>query len=125
MKKNLSYRDKLLELATIYRVSEVNNYTRNKKYLTTPQLEHILKKNKVPIPTEINKSLLEIQIKKISKPVYQTGNKITGFFGSILTEFLRFLTSIKKAFIKLIQTIFYGILNLETLISKGTVNYLN
>ncbi len=63
MKKNLSYRDKLLELATIYRVSEVNNYTRNKKYLTTPQLEHILKKNKVPIPTEINKSLLEIQVK--------------------------------------------------------------
>ncbi len=125
MKKNLSYRDKLLELATIYRVSEVNNYTRNKKYLTTPQLEHILKKNKVPIPTEINKSLLEIQVKKISKPVYQTGNKITGFFGSIMTEFLRFLTSIKKAFIKLIQTIFYGILNLGTLISKGTVNSLN
>ena len=79
MKKNLSYRDKLLELATIYKVGEVNNYLKNKKYLTTPQLEHILKKNKVPIPTEINKSLLEIQVKKISKPVYYTGSKINQF----------------------------------------------
>ena len=57
MKKNLSYRDKLLELANIYKVGEIKNYLKNKKYLTTPQLEHILKKNKVPIPTEINKSL--------------------------------------------------------------------
>ena len=65
MKKNLSYREKLLELSKIYKISEVNSYIRNKKYLTTPQIEHILKKNKVPIPTEINKSLLEIQVKKI------------------------------------------------------------
>ena len=78
MKKNLSYREKLLELGNIYKVSEIKNYTKNKKYLTTPQLELILKKNKVPIPTEINKSLIEIQVKKISKPVYSTGNKISG-----------------------------------------------
>ena len=80
MKKNLSYRDKLLELASIYKVSEVNAYIKNKKYLTTPQLEHILKKNKVPIPTEINKSLLEIQVRKISKPVYDTSYKINEKF---------------------------------------------
>ena len=76
MKKNLSYREKLLELASIYKVVEVKNYSKNKKHLTTPQLEHILKKNKVPIPTEINKSLIEIQAKKISKPIFSTGNKI-------------------------------------------------
>ena len=45
--------------------------------------------------------------------------------GGAIGASLRFLTSIKKAFIKLIQTIFYGILNLGTLISKGTVNSLN
>ena len=65
MKKNLSYRDKLLELASIYKISEIKNYEKSKKYLTTPQIEHILKKNKVPIPTEVNKSILEIQAKKI------------------------------------------------------------
>ena len=57
MKKNLSYRDKLLELASIYKISEIKNYEKSKKYLTTPQIEHILKKNKVPIPTEVNKSI--------------------------------------------------------------------
>ena len=34
MKKNISYRDKLLELASIYRINDIRNYTRNKKYLT-------------------------------------------------------------------------------------------
>ena len=46
MKKNLSYRDKLLELASIYKISEVQNYIKRKKNLTTHQIEHILKKNK-------------------------------------------------------------------------------
>ena len=31
MKKNLSYRDKLLELASIYKISEVQNYIKRKK----------------------------------------------------------------------------------------------
>ena len=56
MKKNLSYRDKLLELASIYRVNEVTNYTKNKKYLTTPQLEHILKKNNVIFCVKITRT---------------------------------------------------------------------
>ena len=58
MKKNLSYREKLLELSKIYKISEIQNYIRSKKHLTTSQIEHILKKNKVPIPTEINVSFL-------------------------------------------------------------------
>ena len=64
MKKIISYREKLLELVNIYRISEVKNYIKNKKKLTTPQIEHILKKNNVPIPTEINKSILSIYSKK-------------------------------------------------------------
>jgi hypothetical protein len=68
MKKNISYRDKLLELASIYKINDIRNYTRNKKYLTTAQIEHILKKNNVPIPNEINKSIYEIHSKKIINP---------------------------------------------------------
>ena len=54
MVKNLSYREKLLELSRIYKISEIQNYIKRKKNLTTSQIEHILKKNKVPIPKDFN-----------------------------------------------------------------------
>ena len=47
MKKKLSYRDKLLELAYIYNVKEIQEYVKNKKNLTSGQLELILKKNNI------------------------------------------------------------------------------
>jgi len=52
MKKRLSYRDKLLELAYIYNVKEIKEYVKNRKNLTTGQLELILKKNNIVIPKE-------------------------------------------------------------------------
>jgi len=57
MKKNLSYREQLLELARIYKIHDIKVYIKSKKYLTSAQIEHILKKNKVPVPNEINKSI--------------------------------------------------------------------
>ena len=125
MKKNLSYRDKLLELANIYRVGEIKNYIKNKRYLTTPQLEHILKKNKVPIPTEINKSLLEIQVKKIAKPVYSTGGKIGDFFFYIRKGISRTFLYLQKLIIRFFLSIFDGILNFSSFVSKATMNSLN
>ena len=47
MKKKLSYRDKLIELANIYDVKEIKDYVKRRKNLTTGQLELILKKNKI------------------------------------------------------------------------------
>ena len=44
MKKRLTYRDQLLELAKIYNVREVQDYVKRRKNLTTGQLELILKK---------------------------------------------------------------------------------
>ena len=49
MKKKLSYRDKLLELAYIYNVREIQDYTKRRKNLTSGQIELILKKNKIII----------------------------------------------------------------------------
>ena len=46
MKKKLSYRDKLLELAYIYNVKEIQDYTKRRMNLTTGQIELILKKMK-------------------------------------------------------------------------------
>ena len=72
MKKKLSYRDKLLELAYIYNVREIQDYAKNRKNLTTGQIELILKKNKIIIP----KNLKQVFLKKISLNLYQNLNQI-------------------------------------------------
>ena len=125
MKKNISYRDKLLELAQIYKVQEILNYKKNKKYLTTSQIEHLLKKNNVPIPTEINKSLLEIHSKKITKPISSAGEAFTDFFKSGVKGFINLFFSIIKNIGSLISGFFNGILKICSWISKTTVNILN
>ena len=52
MKKKLSYREKLIELAYIYDVKEIKEYVKSRKNLTYGQLELILKKNKITIPKD-------------------------------------------------------------------------
>ena len=78
MVKNLSYREKLLELSRIYKISEIQNYIKRKKNLTTSQIEHILKKNKVPIPKDFNVGFFE---KNFTKPLSKAGRNVTGFYG--------------------------------------------
>ena len=64
MKKKLSYRDKLVELAYIYDVKEIKDYERSRKNLTTGQLELILKKNKIIIPKDFKSNFLRDNIFK-------------------------------------------------------------
>ena len=52
MKKNISYRDQLIELSRLYRVDEVKNYIRSKKNLTVSQIELVLLKNKIRLPEQ-------------------------------------------------------------------------
>ena len=59
MKKKLSYRDKLIELAYIYNVKEIQDYVKRRKNLTTGQIELILKKNKIIIPKEFKTSFFK------------------------------------------------------------------
>ena len=125
MKKNISYRDKLLELSRIYQIHEIKSYIRNKKYLTTAQIEHILKKNRVPIPTEINKSILEIHSKKIKRPFELLNSSlklfVKNFYYSVTNLFITFITSIKKIFLFFIESIF----NFINFVKKTTINILN
>ena len=58
MKKKLSYRDKLIELAYIYDVKEIKDYVRSRKNLTSGQLELILKKNKIVIPKDFKSNFI-------------------------------------------------------------------
>ncbi len=68
MKKKLSYRDKLVELAYIYDVKEIKEYEKSRKSLTTGQLELILKKNKIIIPKDYKSNFIRDNfIKPISK----------------------------------------------------------
>ncbi|MAW17461.1 MAG: hypothetical protein CBE32_000765 [Candidatus Pelagibacter sp. TMED272] len=76
MKKRLSYRDKLLELAQIYSVKEVQEYINNKKNLTTGQLELILRKNKIIIPKDFNTSFFK---ENFTKPLFKVSKKIDDF----------------------------------------------
>ena len=66
MKKRLSYRDKLLELAYIYNVQEIQDYTKNRKNLTTGQIELILKKQ-IVIPKEFKTNFKENFVKPVTK----------------------------------------------------------
>ncbi len=58
MKKKLSYRDKLIELAYIYDVKEIKDYEKSRKNLTSGQLELILRKNKITIPKDFKSNFL-------------------------------------------------------------------
>ncbi len=76
MKKRLSYRDKLIELAQIYNVKEVQDYIKSRKTLTSGQLELILKKNKIVIPKEFNTSFFK---ENITKPLSRASKQIDDF----------------------------------------------
>jgi len=125
MKKIITYRDKLLELAKIYNISEIRNYIRNKKYLTTIQLELILKKNKVPIPKEINKNILEIHSKKIKKPFFVAGSLLSHLVNKTLEKTLKFFLNTKNKIKNFFYLVYVSILNFFSWISKVTLKILN
>jgi uncharacterized FlgJ-related protein len=76
MQKKLSYRDKLLELAYIYNVKEIQEYVKNRKNLTSGQLELILKKNKIAIPKDLQSNFIK---ENFIKPIAKFKNNITEF----------------------------------------------
>mgnify|MGYP001169612725 CR=1 FL=1 len=125
MKKNMTYREKLLELARIYRISEINNYAKNKKTLTILQLELLLKKNKVTIPKEVNKNLIQIQAKKISTPIFSFGKNVRNFLESIISNTIKTIFLFKKTLINIAYFFKTGINNFLNFISKTTIELLN
>ena len=76
MKKRLSYRDKLIELAEIYGVKEIQDYIKRRKNLTSGQLELILKKNKIIIPKDFKTNFFK---ENISKPFSRVKTDLFNF----------------------------------------------
>jgi len=67
VKKDIPYRDQLLELSKLYKIPEVKSYIRSRKNLTTSQLELILLKNKIPLPAHSfsRKQVAKIKFKEL------------------------------------------------------------
>ena len=66
MKKNIPYREQLIELSKLYKIQEVKSYITSKKKLTTSQIELILLKNKIRLPEHSynKKKISEIKFKE-------------------------------------------------------------
>jgi len=76
MKKKLSYREKLIELAYIYDVREIKDYVKSRKNLTSGQLELILKKHRITIPKDFKSNILRDYL---TKPIGKLKTNISEF----------------------------------------------
>jgi Bax protein len=88
VKKKLSYRDKLVELAYIYDVKEIKDYEKSRKSLTSGQLELILRKNKITIPKDFKSNFLR---DNIYKPVSKIKSNIIDFKDNRLKDKNKFI----------------------------------
>ena len=93
MKKKLSYRDKLLELAYIYNVKEIQDYTKRRKNLTTGQIELILKKNKIIIPKDFKTSFIK---ENFSKPISKLKSNLIEYKDEKIKDKNRFFRRVEN-----------------------------
>ena len=87
MKKDISYRDQLIELSRLYKIDEVKSYLQSKKNLTTSQIELILLKNKIPLPAHSynKKKIAEIKFKEQVVTNIVLTIALLGFITSLIT----------------------------------------
>ena len=87
MKKDIPYREQLLELSRLYKVPEVKSYIKSKKNLTTSQLELILLKNRIPLPAHSysRKHVAEIKFKEQVITNIILTIALLGFITSLIT----------------------------------------
>ena len=122
MKKKLSYRDKLLELAYIYNVKEIQDYTKNRKNLTTGQIELILKKNKIIIPKDFKTSFIK---ENFVKPVSKIKSNIINYKEEKIKDKNRFLRRLENYKYDTKRRFNHGLNNLWKGIGVAGVHFLN
>ena len=122
MKKKLSYRDKLLELAYIYNVKEVQDYTKNRKNLTTGQIELILKKNKIIIPKDFKTSFFK---ENFIKPVSKIKSNIVDYKEEKIKDKNRFLRKVENYKHDTTRKFSHGVNNLWKGLGNAGINFLN
>ena len=122
MKKKLSYRDKLLELAYIYNVKEIQEYTKRRKTLTVGQIELILKKNKIIIPKDFKTNFFK---ENFIKPVSKIKSNIVEYKEEKIKDKNRLLRRIENYKYDTTRKINHGISSLWKGIGIAGINFLN
>ena len=122
MKKKLSYRDKLLELAYIYNVKEIQDYTKRRKDLTTGQIELILKKNKIIIPKEFKTNFLK---ENFVKPFTRLKSSIEDYKEEKIKDKNRFLRRVENYKYDSSRKVSHVLNNLWKGIGSAGLNFLN
>ena len=122
MKKKLSYRDKLIELAYIYNVKEIQDYTKRRKNLTTGQIELILKKNKIVIPKDFKTSFFK---ENFTKPISKFKTSIIGYKEEKIKDKNRFFRRVENYKYDTSRKINHGINNLWKGVGNTGINFLN
>ena len=122
MKKKLSYRDKLLELAYIYNVKEIQEYTKRRKDLTTGQIELILKKNKIIIPKDYKTSFFK---ENFSKPISKFKASIIEYKEEKIKDKNRFFRRVENYKYDTSRKVNHGINNIWKIIGNAGINFLN
>ena len=122
MKKKLSYRDKLLELAYIYNVKEIQDYTKRRKDLTTGQIELILKKNKIIIPKDFKTNFLK---ENFVKPFTRLKSNIEDYKEEKIKDKNRFLRRIENYKYDTSRKFNHSVNNLWKSAGSAGINLLN
>jgi Bax protein len=122
MKKKLSYRDKLVELAYIYDVKEIKDYEKSRKNLTSGQLELILKKNKIVIPKDFKSNFLR---DNIIKPVGKIKSSLTEYKENKIKDKNRALRKLENFKLDTNRKIGRAFKDLWVQLGKIGLNFLN
>ena len=122
MKKKLSYRDKLLELAYIYDVKEIKDYVKSRKNLTSGQIELILKKNKITVPKDYKSNFFK---DNILKPISKAKSDLADFKDEKIKEKNKFIRKIENYKYDSIRKFNFGIKTFWNNLGKIGLNFLN
>ena len=122
MKKKLSYRDKLLELAYIYNVKEIQDYTKNRKNLTTGQIELILKKNKIIIPKDFKSNFFK---DNFIKPVSRFKSNIINYKEEKIKDKNRLFRKVENYKYDTSRKLNHSVSNLWKSLGNAGIHFLN
>ena len=122
MKKKLSYRDKLVELAYIYDVKEIKDYEKSRKNLTSGQLELILKKNKITIPKDFKANFLR---DNFVKPIGKIKSNFLDFKENKIKDKNKALRKLENFKLDTNRKIGRAFKDLWTQLGKIGLNFLN
>ncbi len=122
MKKKLSYRDKLLELAYIYNVKEIQEYSKRRKDLTIGQIELILKKNKIIIPKDFKTNFFK---ENFSKPISRIKSNLIDYKEEKIRDKNRLFRRVENYKHDTTRKFNHGLSNIWKGIGLAGFNFLN